>query len=42
MDLPSQLFTYDFETDEVIDQAIPLSKNELIFSTGLRPSSIRN
>lgn len=32
MDLPSQLFTYDFETDQVIDQAIPLSKNELILS----------
>ncbi len=30
MDLPSQLFTYDFEKEEVIDQAIPLSKNELI------------
>ncbi|WP_075352226.1 6-bladed beta-propeller [Algoriphagus marinus] len=32
LDLPSQLFTYDFETEQVIDQAIPLSKNELILS----------
>lgn len=32
VDLPSQLFTFDFETDEVIDQAIPLSKNGLILA----------
>lgn len=32
LDLPSQLFTYDFDREEVIDQAIPLSKNELILA----------
>lgn len=32
MSLPSQLFTYDFETEQVIDQAISLSKNDLILS----------
>lgn len=32
LDLSSQLFTYDFDTEEVIDQAIPLSKSTLILS----------
>jgi len=31
-DLPSQLFTYDFDTEEVIDQSIPLSKGALVLS----------
>lgn len=31
-DLKSQLFTYDFETNKVIDQAIPLSKNSIILA----------
>jgi hypothetical protein len=32
VDLPSQLFTYDFDKGQVLDQAIPLSKTKIILS----------